>query len=301
MSTQNSADIPVLQVQLDTVNQEITYNGTAKVIPESYWKDTLLPFLYPLWDSDKDKLILFNWFTNDTYYAKRRRYRKNFSTSKFEWVDYEMEQLSTDEGKAVKDKLVESYYLIDSLEDQEFNQELARMYAKTSSVSPLTIRLARNFLLSETDWALAPDSQLSDADKAKYITYRQKLRDITDQTEFSTNADIVKFPISPEFYSKVYSVDFPDVEYLTTDNQFMPTSRHYLKLFRDKIANYLTIKSLTETNYFDILLREYTKVKNPEMDNMVDELTPEQIRDQKLFLEEIIKRAQDAIDNEEGS
>jgi hypothetical protein len=81
----------------------------------------------------------------------------------------------------------------------------------------------------------------------------------------------------------------------------MPTSRHYLKLFRDKIANYLTIKSLTETNYFDILLREYTKVKNPEMDNMVDELTPEQIRDQKLFLEEIIKRAQDAIDNEEGS
>ena len=219
MSTQNSADIPVLQVQLDTVNQEITYNGTAKVIPESYWKDTLLPFLYPLWDSDKDKLILFNWFTNDTYYAKRRRYRKNFSTSQFEWVDYEMEQLSTDEGKAVKDKLVESYYLIDSLEDQEFNQELARMYAKTSSVSPLTIRLARNFLLSETDWALAPDSQLNDADKAKYITYRQKLRDITDQTEFSTNADIVKFPISPEFYSKVYSVDFPDVDYLTTDNQ----------------------------------------------------------------------------------
>ena len=78
MSTQNIADIPVLQVQLDTVNQEITYNGTTKTISETYWKDTLLPFLYPLWDSDKDKLILFNWFTNDTYYAKRRKYRKNF-------------------------------------------------------------------------------------------------------------------------------------------------------------------------------------------------------------------------------
>ena len=147
MSTQNTADIPVLQVQLDTVNQEITYNGTSKVIPESYWKDTLLPFLYPLWDSDKDKLIMFNWFTNDTYYAKRRRHKKNFSTGEYEWVDYEMEQLSGDEGKAVKDKLVEAFYLIDSLEEQEFNQELARMYAKTASVSPLTIRLSRLSLI----------------------------------------------------------------------------------------------------------------------------------------------------------
>tara|TARA_A100001234_G_scaffold179738_1_gene162091 strand:+ start:11421 stop:12326 length:906 start_codon:yes stop_codon:yes gene_type:complete len=299
MSTQNTADIPVLQVQLDTVNQEITYNGTSKVIPESYWKDTLLPFLYPLWDSDKDKLILFNWFTNDTYYAKRRRHKKNFSTGEYEWVDYEMEQLAGDEGKAVKDKLVEAYYLIDSLEEQEFNQELARMYAKTASVSPLTIRLSRNFLLDETDWAMTSDSPLTDDEKAKYITYRQKLRDITDQPEFSTDAESVKFPISPEFYNKIYLQDNPGVEYLATDDQMLPLARHQLKLFRDKIANYLVIKSITETNYFNALLTEYETVKNARESNQVeDAFTPEQIAERKLFLEELLKKVQDELDEE---
>ena len=52
-----NADPPVLQIELDTIAQEISYNGTPKVIPESYWKDTLSTFLYPLWDSDKDKLL----------------------------------------------------------------------------------------------------------------------------------------------------------------------------------------------------------------------------------------------------
>mgnify|MGYP001217982699 FL=1 len=302
MSTQNTADIPVLQVQLDTVNQEITYNGTSKVIPESYWKDTLLPFLYPLWDSDKDKLIMFNWFTNDTYYAKRRRHKKNFSTGEYEWVDYEMEQLSGDEGKAVKDKLVEAFYLIDSLEEQEFNQELARMYAKTASVSPLTIRLSRNFLLDETDWAMTTDAPLTDEEKARYTAYRQKLRDITEQVEFSTDPESVKFPISPEFYAKIYLQDYPGVEYLATDDQMLPLARHQLKLFREKIANYLVIKSITESNYFNALLTEYEIVRNARNSNhMEDNFTAEQIADQKLFLEELIKKAQDELDKDQES
>ena len=301
MSTQNIADIPVLQVQLDTVNQEITYNGTTKTISETYWKDTLLPFLYPLWDSDKDKLILFNWFTNDTYYAKRRKYRKNFSTGEYEWVDYEMEQLAGDEGKAVKDKLVEAFYLIESLEEQDFNQQLARMYSKTSSVSPLTIRLARNFLLDETDWAMVSDAQLSDADKAKYLTYRQKLRDIPDQVEFSTDADSVKFPISPEFYNKVHSQDFPEEEYLATDSQFLPIARHYLKLYREKIAYYLTLKSLTENSYFDILLHEYTKIVIPQKEYIASVDENGDVEAQRDFLETLIRKAQEELDKDQES
>ena len=83
MSTFNSADMPVLQVQLDVIQQEIIYNSISKTIPESYWKDELTPFLYPLWDSDKDKLIFFNYYTNNTYFAKRRRYVKNFKTGEY--------------------------------------------------------------------------------------------------------------------------------------------------------------------------------------------------------------------------
>lgn len=302
MSTFNSADIPVLQVQLDTVQQEISYNGTIKVIPDNYWQDELVPFLYPLWDSDKDKLIMFSWFTNNTYYAKRRRFIKNFKTGEYEWIDYEMEQVDVEQAKQVRDKLVETFYLIDSIENEEFQTELSRMYGKQRQVSPFTVRLARNFLLSETDWALAVDSPLDADAKAHYTLYRSKLRDLTTADEFSTNPEGVKFPISPDFFKKVYSEDYPDREYLATDDQWLPISKHYLKLFREKIANFLVLKSLTESNYFSTLLLEYEKLKNANAVEDVDvgeqNLTEEQLADRKKWLEMLITKVEEELDTE---
>ena len=302
MSTFNSADIPVLQVQLDTVQQEISYNGTIKIIPDNYWQDELVPFLYPLWDSDKDKLIMFSWFTNNTYYAKRRRFIKNFKTGEYEWIDYEMEQVDVEQAKQVRDKLVETFYLIDSIENEEFQTELSRMYGKQRQVSPFTVRLARNFLLSETDWALAVDSPLDADAKAQYTLYRSKLRDLTTADEFSTNPEGVKFPISPDFFKKVYSEDYPDREYLATDDQWLPISKHYLKLFREKIANFLVLKSLTESNYFSTLLLEYEKLKNAnaveDVDTGEQNLTEEQLADRKKWLEMLITKVEEELDTE---
>ena len=45
--------VPVLQVQLDVIAQELTYMGTIKPIPENYWKDTLSLLLYPDWTVKK--------------------------------------------------------------------------------------------------------------------------------------------------------------------------------------------------------------------------------------------------------
>ena len=56
--------VPVLQVQLDVIAQELTYMGTIKPIPENYWKDTLSLLLYPDWDSEKDKLITFSYYSD---------------------------------------------------------------------------------------------------------------------------------------------------------------------------------------------------------------------------------------------
>jgi len=41
------------------------------------------------------------------------------------------------------------------------------------------LRLYRNGLLKESDWAVMPDSPLSDDKKAEWKIYRQALRDIT--------------------------------------------------------------------------------------------------------------------------
>ncbi len=289
------ADAPVLQVQLDVINQEIEYNGTPKTIPESYWKDTLTPLLYPLWDSDKDKLITFQYFNNDSYTAKRRKYVKDFKTNTFKWVDYEMEAVGATEATAFKDKLIEGFYLIDSLENDEFQDELARMYSKQKEVTPLSVRLARNFLLDETDWTQLADAPIDADTKAQWTLYRTKLRELTDSTEFTNDTANTKFPISPEFYNKIYKVDFPTEDYLATSGQFIEMGKHRLKKFRDKIAYFLTLKSETDKTYFNDMLIEYDRIKT----DRIDIANPENRNTEKNrdFLEKLIADASDELGN----
>ena len=282
-----------VQIQLDVINQEISYNDIPKAIPNSHWTDTLVPLMYPTWDTDKDKLILFRWFDNDTYLAQRRKYILNFKTNTNEWKDYEMEQVADATATAFKDKLIESWYAIDAIENFDFQTELASMYAKTSAVSPTSVRLARDFLLDECDWTQLSDCQLSADDKALWVTYRQKLRDLTTDANFNTAATEVKFPISPNFYNKIHKVENPSDAYLATDTQWLKSSSHYLRLFNEKIAHYLTLKSVTENHYFDRLLIEYNKMKQ---DTVPPELTSEVVQEKKDWLEKVIKVAQDEID-----
>lgn len=284
---------PVLRVQLDVIAQELTYMGSAKPIPETYWKDTLVPLLYPDWDSDKDKLITFSYYSDSNkYIAARRKYVRNFNTNKDEWRDYEMEAVDNAKATALKDKLIEGWYLIDSIENTNFQTELAQMYARQATVTPLSVRLARNFLLDESDWVMCSDCPLSAEDKAMYTTYRTKLRDITNTPEFSGNAEGTKFPISPEFYNKIYKAEFPSNAYLATDDQFLPLANHYLKQFKDKIAHFLLLKSLTQTNYFSTLITEYQISKSVTV-NATDELA--NAYDKTEFLNLIIQQAQNEL------
>jgi len=283
-----------IQVQLDVVNQEISYNGMPKAIPSTYWTDTLVPLMYPTWDTDKDKLILFAYNTDGTYIAKRRKYVMNFKTNANEWKDYEMEAVATATVDTFKDKLVEGWYAVDSIENTEFQNELAGIYAKTQNISPTTVRLARDFLLDETDWSQIADCPLSVADKALYTTYRTKLRDLTKDTNFSSNALEVKFPISPQFYNKVYKLDNPGEDYLATDKQYLKLALHYLKLFKEKIAYYLLMKSITERSYFDRLLAEYANVNATTQ--APAELTSEQVQAKKDWLDKLIQLAAEEKD-----
>ena len=288
------ASEPVLQVELNVIGQELSYNGTPKPIPATYWTDTLVPLLYPTWDTDKDKLIAFYYYSNGTYTAKRRKYVMNFKTNTNEWKDYEMEQVSSSVADTFKDKLIEGWYAIDAIENTEFQNELGAMYAKARAVSPLSVRLARDFLLTETDWVYVEDSPVDADTKAMYTAYRQKLRDITVTVEFSTNVEGTKFPISPEFYTKIYKIENPSNAYLATNDQFLPLASHYLKRYKDRMAHYLLTKSFSERSYFEKFISEYQAVKKG-VDDFQDELaTTDQ---KKQFLDKLLTKVQDDIEN----
>ena len=284
-----------IQVELNVIGQELSYNGIPKPIPATYWTDTLVPLMYPTWDTDKDKLISFYYFDNGTFTAKRRKYVMNFKTNVNEWKDYEMEQVASSVADTFKTKLIEGWYAIDAIENVEFQNELGAMYAKANAISPLSIRLARDFLLSETDWALGPDSPLDSTAKAQYTLYRTKLRDITGTTEFSTAVETTKFPISPDFYNKIYKTENEGQDYLATDTQFLPLAGHYLKRYRDRMAHYLLTKSWTERSYFDTFILEYNNVKAAAVTVSQDN------EDKKAFLDKMLIEAQAEIDRMEGN
>ena len=282
-----------IQVELNVIGQELSYNGISKPIPQTYWTDTLVPLMYPTWDTDKDKLITFYYFSDGTYTAKRRKYIMNFKTNTNEWKDYEMEQVSSSVADTFKDKLIEGWYAIDAIENTEFQNELGAMYAKARAVSPLSVRLARDFLLTETDWVMVSDSPIDADTKAQYTLYRQKLRDIPATTEFSTNVEETKFPISPDFYNKIYKTENAGKDYLATDDQFLPLSSHYLKRYRDRMAHYLLTKSFTERSYFDRFLSEYQSSKEGYNGAKAFDYT---LDEKKAFLDKLLAECQNEID-----
>ena len=285
-----------IQVQLNVIGQELSYNGISKPIPQTYWTDTLVPLMYPTWDTDKDKLITFYYFSDGTYTAKRRKYIMNFKTNTNEWKDYEMEQVASSVADAFKDKLIEGWYAIDAIENTEFQNELGAMYAKARAGSPLSVRLARDFLLTETDWVMVSDSPIDADTKAQYTLYRQKLRDIPATTEFSTNVEETKFPISPDFYNKIYKTETENAgkDYLATDDQFLPLGIHYLKRYRDRMAHYLLTKSFTERSYFDRFLSEYQSSKEGYNGAKAFDYT---LDEKKAFLDKLLAECQNEIDN----
>ena len=56
------------------------------------------------------------------------------------------------------------------------------------------VRSERDKLLSASDWTQSPDSPLSDDEKSSWATYRQELRDVTEQAGFPTD---INWPSAP--------------------------------------------------------------------------------------------------------
>lgn len=57
------------------------------------------------------------------------------------------------------------------------------------------IRKYRDFLITQTDWTQIPDAPLDNEMKAKYLAYRQALRDLPQSTD---NPDEIVWPVKPE-------------------------------------------------------------------------------------------------------
>ncbi len=280
-------------LQVNAITKVVQYQGIEKTIPDSYWTSDIVPVIYPNWDADKDKLVLFAWYDNNTYMCQRRKYTMDFKTNAFKWVDYEMEQVDDGSGQTLFNKFKDTFFLVDSLETEEYQNEFAKIHAKTSTISWLTVRLARNFLLSETDHVLLSDAPYTADEIAMYKTYRTKLRDLPANAN-TTDAIGVKFPINPKYFTDIFKKKFPSATYLGSSDQFVALSAHYGTTFNEKFSSYLIVKDITDSLYNKTFMDALDKAgvvykQSLQSEGAMASYTNDQKQKTKDYLDKLIK------------
>ncbi len=223
---------------LNAFDKTIQVDGIMKTIDDDYWTANIVPILYPMWDSDNDKLEVFTRYKDGTAKMNKTKYTRNQKTGVYKWVSYQFElaPFMPTEINDLESKLKEKFTEYRVGQENDLERALAAHFSKTAILNWTKVTLIRNFLLMDSDWTQLGDAQLSAEEKAKWVTYRQKLRDIpADQKEVAANT--VVFPITPTKHAKLAD----GYDYLQDVTHFYTIPQSVYSKFSTRIVNYLAL------------------------------------------------------------
>ena len=223
---------------LNAFDKTIQVDGIMKTIDDDYWTANIVPILYPMWDSDNDKLEVFTRYKDGTAKMNKTKYTRNQKTGVYKWVSYQFElaPFMPTEVNDLESKLKEKFTEYRVGQENDLERALAAHFSKTAILNWTKVTLIRNFLLMDSDWTQLGDAQLSAEEKAKWVTYRQKLRDIpADQKEVAANT--VVFPITPTKHAKLAD----SYDYLQDVTHFYTIPQSVYSKFSTRIVNYLAL------------------------------------------------------------
>jgi len=222
---------------LNAFDKTIQYDGVMKTIDDDYWTSDIVPILYPMWDSDKDKLELFVQYKDGTSKMNKTKYQRNQKTGAFKWVSYQFDLSPfSDEITDMYNKVIEKWTEYRVGQENDLERALAASFSRTAIINWTKVTLIRNFLLMDSDWTQLGDAQLTTDQKAQWVTYRQKLRDIpADQKSIPANSVI--FPVTPTKYAKMAD----SLDYLSDATHFYTIPQSVYSKFSTRIVNYLAL------------------------------------------------------------
>ena len=225
---------------LNAFDKNIQVDGIIKTIDDGFWTMEIVPILYPLWDSDKDKLEVFVKYKDGTAKMNKTKYQRNQKTGTYKWISYQfdLDPFMPDDVDQLYTKLKEKFTEYRVGQENDLEKALAARYAKDNILNWAKLRLIRNFLLLDSDWSQLGDAPLTDAEKAKWVTYRQKLRDVpTDNSEAAEPATVV-FPVTPFKHAEMDD----GKDYLSdTIEHFYTMNQTVYSRFSSRLVNYLTL------------------------------------------------------------
>jgi len=225
------------KLYLNAFDKSIQYEGVMKTIDDDYWTKEIVPILYPMWDSDKDKLELFVQYKDTTAKMNKTKYSRNQKTGEFKWVSYQFDLTPfTTEIADLSNRLIEKFTEYRIGQENDLERALAAEFAKTAIINWNKVVLIRNFLLMDSDWTQLGDAQLTAEQKAQWVIYRQKLRDIPADQK-SRPANSVIFPVSPP----KHAVMADSLDYLSDATHFYTIPQSVYSKFSTRIVNYLAL------------------------------------------------------------
>ena len=222
---------------LNAFDKNIQYEGIMKTIDDDYWTKEIVPILYPMWDSDNDKLEVFVQYKDGTSRMNKTKYSRNQKTGVYKWISYQFDLTPfTTEIADLNTRLIEKFTEYRQGQENDLERALAASFSKTAILNWTKVALIRNFLLMDSDWTQLGDAPLTAEQKTLWQTYRQKLRDIP-QDQKNKSANTVVFPITPTKHAKLAD----SLTYLDDVSHFYTIPQSVYSKFTTRIVNYLAL------------------------------------------------------------
>ena len=241
---------------LNAFDKTIQYEGVMKTIDDDYWASDIVPILYPMWDSDKDKLEVFVQYKDNTVKMNKTKYSRNQKTGAYKWISYQFDLSPfATEINDLYTRLIEKFTEYRVGQENDLERALAASFAKDTILNWTKVTLIRNFLLMDSDWTQLGDAPLTADQKAQWVTYRTKLRNIPqDQKDIAASS--VVFPITPTKHAKLAD----SLTYLDDVSHFYTIPQSVYSKFSTRIVNYLALAIGT----IDIDEMPVTRIARPE-------------------------------------
>ena len=222
---------------LNAFDKTIQHEGVMKTIDDDYWTSDIVPILYPLWDSDKDKLELFVQYKDGSTKMNKTKYQRNQKTGEYKWVSYQFDTSPfPTEVNDLYNRIVDKWIEYRQGQENDLERALEASFSQSTILNWTKVSLIRNFLLMDSDWTQLGDAPISAEEKAKWVTYRQKLRDIPqDQATIAANS--VVFPITPSKHTKLGD----GKTYLDDVTHFYTIPQSVYSKFSTRIVTYLSL------------------------------------------------------------
>lgn len=186
-------------------------------------KQRFLEQVDPFWHSDKDQLVLFQYFSDGHYFCQRRKLKHDFNTESTYWNDYSFKGASKDQAIAFADSCISLREIVVELKALEVESKIKDLDKEVLFYEQryYKIRRMRESLLYNTDFRVLPDvEETYEGEKDMWIAWRKHVREkslpepsdpmfhdengVPSGLKYFRYTYEMRFPVDPKIYRKMY-------------------------------------------------------------------------------------------------